>query len=83
MDHVGLGSDFDGVEDVPQGLEAVDRYPALLAELMRRGWSDRDIAKVAGGNLLRVMAAAEAVAKRLQAARPASLATIEELDRGA
>ena len=83
VDHVGLGSDFDGMEDVPRGLEGVDRYPALLAELMRRGWSDQDIAKVAGGNLLRVMAAAEAVAKRLQSARPPSQATIEELDRGA
>jgi len=83
VDHVGIGSDFDGMEDVPQGLEGVDRYPALLAELMRRGWSDQDIAKVAGGNLLRVMAAAEAVAKRLQSARPPSEATIEELDRAA
>lgn len=83
VDHVGLGSDFDGMEDVPRGLEGVDGYPALLAELMRRGWSDQDIAKVAGGNLLRVMVAAEAVAKRLQATQPPSAATIEELDRRA
>jgi membrane dipeptidase len=82
VDHVGLGSDFDGIDDLPpQGLESVARYPALLAELMRRGWSDRDVAKVAGGNLLRVMAAAEAVAKRLQAIRPPSDATVDELDR--
>jgi membrane dipeptidase len=72
IDHVGLGSDFDGIGDAPVGLEAVDRYPALLEELMRRGWTDSDIAKVAGENLLRVMAAAEKVAVRLRAARPAS-----------
>jgi membrane dipeptidase len=84
VDHVGLGSDFDGLDDVPpQGLESVDRYPALLAELMRRGWSDQEIAKLAGGNLLRAMATAEAVAKRLQGSRAASLATLEELDRAA
>ena len=63
VDHVGIGSDFDGVGNaLPKGLEGVDAYPALLAELMRRGWSDADIAKVAGGNILRVMAAAEQVA---------------------
>jgi membrane dipeptidase len=67
IDHVGLGSDFDGIPDAPVGLEAVDRYPALLEELMRRGWSDADIAKLAGENVLRVMAAAEQVSARLQA----------------
>jgi membrane dipeptidase len=72
VDHVGLGSDFDGIEDAPVGLAGADRYPALLEELMRRGWTDADIAKVAGENLLRVMAAAEKVAVRLRAARPAS-----------
>ena len=72
VDHVGLGSDFDGIGDAPVGLEGVDRYPALLAELMRRGWTDADIAKLAGENLLRVMAAAEKVAVRLRSARPAS-----------
>jgi membrane dipeptidase len=59
---VGLGSDFDGIDDTPAGLEGVDKYPALLAELMRRGWTDADIAKLAGGNVLRVMAEAERVA---------------------
>ena len=62
MDHVGIGSDFDGVGALPQGLTGVETYPALLGELMRRGWSDRDIAKLAGDNLLRVMAAAEKAA---------------------
>ena len=72
VDHVGLGSDFDGIEDAPVGLEGVDRYPALLEELMRRGWTDSDIAKVAGENLLRVMAAAEKAAVRLRTSRPPS-----------
>ena len=67
-DHVGIGSDFDGIPDAPVGLEGVDRYPALLQELMRRGWSDADIAKLAGENLLRTFAAAEQVALRLQGA---------------
>jgi membrane dipeptidase len=62
IDHVGIGSDFDGVGALPQGLGGVQTYPALLAELMRRGWSDRDIAKLAGENVLRVMEAAEKVA---------------------
>ena len=66
IDHVGLGSDFDGIPDAPVGLEGVDRYPALLEELMRRGWSDSDIAKLAGENLLRTMAAAEQVSMKLQ-----------------
>jgi membrane dipeptidase len=80
VDHVGLGSDFDGIDDTPRGLDGVDRYPALLSELMRHGWSDSDIAKVAGGNILRVMAAAEAVGTKLRATRPASEATIGEMD---
>jgi membrane dipeptidase len=66
IDHVGLGSDFDGIPDAPVGLEGVDRYPALLQELMRRGWSDADIAKLAGENLLRAMGAAEQVSLKLR-----------------
>lgn len=62
VDHVGIGSDYDGVGSLPQGLGGVQTYPALLAELMRRGWTDRDLAKLAGENVLRVMAAAETVA---------------------
>jgi membrane dipeptidase len=77
VDHVGIGSDFDGIPEGPQGLEAVDRYPALLEELMRRGWSDADVAKLAGLNVLRVMEAAEQVAARLRAARPPSEAVVE------
>jgi membrane dipeptidase len=78
VDHVGLGSDFDGIEDAPVGLEGVDCYPALLEELMRRGWTDSDIAKLAGGNLLRVMAAAEKVSVKSRAARPASSTVFTE-----
>ena len=62
--HVGIGSDYDGVPYLPQGLDGVEDYPALLVELMRRGWSDRDIAGVAGGNLLRALRQAERVAAR-------------------
>jgi membrane dipeptidase len=62
VDHVGIGSDFDGVGDLPEGLSGVETYPALLGELMRRGWSDGDVAKLAGGNVLRVMEMAEKVA---------------------
>jgi len=62
-DHVGLGGDFDGVDNaLPAGLGGVDTYPALLAELAHRGWRDADLAKLAGGNILRVMARAETVA---------------------
>jgi len=80
VDNVGLGSDFDGIEAAPAGLESVDRFPALLVELMRRGWSDADIGKLAGENLLRVFAAAEAVGARLARERPVSEATIGALD---
>ena len=66
VDHVGLGSDFDGTDYNPTGLDDVSRFPALLEELARRGWSDADIAKVAGGNLLRVMRRVEVVATRIR-----------------
>ncbi|MEA3541090.1 MAG: dipeptidase [Pseudomonadota bacterium] len=66
IDHVGIGSDFDGVGDLPEGLSGVETYPALLAELMRRGWSDVAIAKLAGENVLRVMAAAEKTAAAMK-----------------
>jgi membrane dipeptidase len=80
VDHVGIGSDFDGISDPPRGLEDVAAYPALLAELLRRGWSEEDVARLAGGNILRVMRQAEQVAARLRAERPASSALIEDLD---
>lgn len=80
VDHVGLGSDFDGITENPAGLDGVDKYPALLIELAHRGWSDADLAKVAGGNALRVLARAEEVSIRLRAARPPSTATLAQLD---
>ncbi len=80
VDHVGLGSDFDGIPEAPAGLDGVDKYPALLAELARRGWRDADLAKVAGGNLLRVLAKAEEVSARLRTTRGPSTATLAQLD---
>jgi membrane dipeptidase len=80
VDHVGIGSDFDGITETVVGLEDVSKYPDLFAELARRGWTEADLRKLAGENLLRVLAQAEAVAARLQRERPASTATIEELD---
>jgi membrane dipeptidase len=80
IDHVGIGSDFDGIDTVPQGLEDVSKFPELFAELIRRGWSDSDLKKLAGQNLLRVLRGAEATAARLQKTRQPSTRTIEELD---
>jgi membrane dipeptidase len=66
-DHTGIGSDFDGIPAAPEGLEDVSRFPALTAELLRRGWSDEDVRKAMGGNVLRVMRRAEAVAAAWEA----------------
>jgi membrane dipeptidase len=80
IDHVGIGADFDGISTVPVGLEDVSTYPALFAELSRRGWSEPDLRKLAGENALRAWRQAEEVAGRLQRQRPPSTATIEQLD---
>jgi len=80
VDHAGLGSDFDGIPETPDGLESVERFPALLQELERRGWSDAELAKVAGDNLLRVLSQAEIVSTRLRSERPPSSATLAGLD---
>lgn len=82
-DYIGIGADFDGTggEHI-QGLEDVSKYPDLLAELARRGWTDADLRKIASGNILRVLAANETVATRLQKTRKPSTRTIDELDRG-
>ena len=79
-DHVGIGGDFDGITAVPAGLEDVSKYPALTAELLRRGWTDDDVRKALGLNILRVMRRAEEIAARLQKQREPSTATIEALD---
>ncbi|MEO6114255.1 MAG: dipeptidase [Sphingomicrobium sp.] len=70
-DHVGLGADLDGIPFTPAGLDGVEDYPVLFAELIRRGWSNRDLASLAGGNVLRVMRKAEAVAKSMTDQPPA------------
>lgn len=62
VDHVGLGGDYDGVTYLPEGMGGVDGYPVVMAELARRGWSSKDLAKLSGANLLRVLRAAETVA---------------------
>ncbi|MGQ0642784.1 MAG: dipeptidase [Gemmatimonadaceae bacterium] len=80
VDNVGIGGDFDGITEVVQGLEDVTTYPALLAELSRRGWSEADLRKLAGENLLRALTRAEQVARRLQRERPPSTKTIQQLD---
>jgi membrane dipeptidase len=74
-DHVGIAGDYYGSVN-PEGLEDVSTYPALFAELIRRGWSDKDLAKLAGGNLVRAFAGAERVAARLQKERKPSLARV-------
>lgn len=82
VDHVGIGSDFDGTDNnLPVGLEDVSKFPALLAELSRRGWSEGDLRKLSGENVLRALATAERVAARLRRERPPSTRTIEQLDR--
>jgi membrane dipeptidase len=80
VDHVGIGSDFDGIDYTPVGLEDVSKFPDLFAELIRRGWSDGDLKKLAGQNLLRVLRQAEATAARLQKEREPSTRTIEQMD---
>ena len=80
IDHVGLGGDYDGTDELPDGLEDVSKYPALIATLLRRGWTDADVRKLAGENILRVWATNEQMAARLKSERPASTATIEALD---
>ncbi len=81
-DHVGLGSDFYGAtgDDLIQGIEDVSRFPDLIAELVRRGWSDENLAKLSRRNVLRVFAEAEKVAAKLRRERQPSLKTIEELN---
>ena len=80
VDNVGIGSDYDGITSVPVGLEDVSTFPALFAELARRGWTEEDLRKLAGENVLRAMREAERVARVLQRTREPSTATILQLD---
>jgi membrane dipeptidase len=78
-DHVGLGGDLDGIgyEDAPPGMNSVSGYPLLFAELIRRGWSDGDLGKLAGGNLLRVLRKAEAVSASMKDEPPSMAALLD------
>ena len=70
-DHVGLGGDYDGIPYTPSGLEGVDAYPRVFAELIRRGWTDANLAKLAGGNFLAALRRAEAVSREMKGVPPA------------
>jgi membrane dipeptidase len=76
IDNVGIGSDFDGIDHTIVGLEDVSTFPALFAELARRGWTESDLRKLAGDNVLRVLGRAEQIAARLRRERPPSTATL-------
>jgi membrane dipeptidase len=80
VDHVGIGGDFDGISATVKGLNDVSTYPALFAELIHRGWSDDDLRKLAGENVLRVLTKAEEVGARLQKTHAPSTKTITQLD---
>ena len=80
VDHVGIGSDFDVITDVVVGLEDVSKFPFLFAELSRRGWSEADLRKLAGDNVLHALKQAEVVSARLKKERPPSTKTIQQMD---
>lgn len=80
IDHLGIGGDYDGTAFTPDGLDDVSGYPRLIAELLDRGWSGPDLAKLTWQNAVRVLGAAEDVARGLQATRSPSHATIQSLD---
>jgi membrane dipeptidase len=80
VNHIGVGGDYDGVDRLPEGLEDVSRYPALIAALLELGWSEQDCGKLAHGNLVRVLHDAEVAAGQIQAGRAPSVARIEDLD---
>jgi membrane dipeptidase len=83
IDHIGLGSDFDGLVTGPVGMEDVSKYPHLIAELLRRGYSDEEARKVAGLNLLRVMRETEGIAREIRQKRLPSDVLIDEVDSAA
>ena len=77
IDHIGIGSDFDGITQTVKDLDNVSTYPRLTAELLKRGYSEADIKKILGLNVLRVLREAEKVSKRLQAERGPSTAVFK------
>jgi membrane dipeptidase len=82
IDHIGLGGDFDGITEVPLGVEDVSKYPAVTAELLRRGYTEEEVRKVLGQNILRVMRVVEKVSADLHRQRGPSTATLQALDGG-
>jgi membrane dipeptidase len=80
IDHIGIGGDFDGTAFTPSGLDDVSGYPHLIAELVGRGWSDADLAKLTWGNALRVLRDSEDVSRELRRTESPSRATVEDLD---
>ncbi|WP_181786921.1 dipeptidase [Streptomyces phytophilus] len=80
IDHIGIGGDFDGTPFTPEDLADVAGYPHLVAELLGRGWSEEDLARLLWGNALRVLRDAESAAREVAARRGPSIATIEQLD---
>jgi membrane dipeptidase len=82
VDHVGIGGDYDGTDELPDGLEDVACYPALIAELLDRGWDENDCVKLIGGNVLRVMRAAETVSRSLRTHSGPATTDIDESARG-
>ncbi|MFF8959014.1 dipeptidase [Streptomyces sp. NPDC014894] len=80
VDHIGIGGDYDGTAFTPAGLDDVAGYPRLIAELLRRGWSESDLAKLTWRNAVRVLRDAEAVARDVRSRRGPSIATLAELD---
>lgn len=81
VEHVGLGADYDGTDRLPQGLEDVSCYPALFGELRARGWSRPDLARLAGGNVLRALRAAEAAARAWSAQSTPALGPVDDAAR--
>ena len=80
VEHIGLGGDYDGVDQLPTGLEDVASYPRLLGALAERGWSDEDLGRLTWGNAMRVLEGIEEVARDVSATRGPSIARIEDLD---
>jgi membrane dipeptidase len=83
VDHVGIGSDYDGVDWLPEGLEDTSCYPALIAELLGRGWSETDCGKLASGNAVRSLRDAEATARAIQMRRGPGRSKIEDFEQAA